>query len=97
PTPSPTRRSSDLEEFLDNTACQTKVYHFRNTPGLVSSSATNLGVDHINMTNGGSGYATAPTVTFTGGAGTGAAGTAIGNGTGVVAAVNMTAGGTGYT
>src|SRR2546430_4925095 len=44
------------EEFINNTACATTTYHFRNTTGLVSSSATNLGVASITMTAAGSGY-----------------------------------------
>ena len=51
----------------------------------------------INVTNGGSGYVTAPNVTFSGGGGgTGAQATAVING-GVVVAVLVTNGGTGYT
>ena len=49
------------------------------------------------MTAGGTGYTSAPTVSFTGGGGTGAAGTAVGNSTGGVAGVNITNGGSGYT
>ena len=48
------------------------------------------------MTSGGSGYTTVPAVTFSGGAGTGAAATAVVTG-GVVTSVNVTNGGTGYT
>lgn len=50
----------------------------------------------VNITNGGSGYVTAPTVSFSGGGGSGAAGTAIISG-GAVIGVVMTNGGTGYT
>jgi uncharacterized repeat protein (TIGR01451 family) len=50
----------------------------------------------VNVTNGGSGYVTAPTVSFSGGGGSGAAGTAIISG-GAVIGVTMTNGGTGYT
>src|SRR2546430_10768867 len=86
------------EEFINNTACATTTYHFRNTTGLVSSSATNLGVASITMTAAGSGYTSVPTVSFSGGGGgSGAAGTAIGNGSNTVVAVAMTAGGTNYT
>ena len=53
-------------------------------------------VTAINVTNGGSGYASAPTVTFTSGAGTGAAGLGVVVG-GVVKSVKITNAGTGYT
>lgn len=54
------------------------------------------GVFKAAVTNGGSGYTTAPTVAFTGGGGTGAAGTAIVK-DGKVVGVNITAPGSGYT
>ena len=54
-------------------------------------------IDHITVTNGGSGYTSAPTVTIIGD-GTGATATAtIDVGTGQVTGVEITAGGTGYT
>lgn len=53
-------------------------------------------VFNVSVTNGGSGYTTAPTVAFTGGGGTGAAGTAIVK-DGKVVGVNVTTPGSGYT
>lgn len=53
-------------------------------------------VDAITVTNGGSGYLTAPTISFTGGGGTGAAATATISG-GVVTVITVTNGGSGYT
>ena len=53
-------------------------------------------VTGVKITNPGSGYVTAPTVGFTGGGGTGAAGTAIVS-NGKVVAVVMTSGGANYT
>lgn len=50
----------------------------------------------ISVTNGGTGYTTAPTVELTGGGGTGAAATARVVG-GVVVGIDVTEGGTGYT
>ncbi len=55
---------------------------------------TNNQVTGVLITAGGTGYTTAPTVTFTGGGGTGAAGTAIISG-GSVIGVQMTNAGTG--
>lgn len=54
------------------------------------------GVTGVNVTAGGSGYVSAPAVTFTGGGGSGAAATATLT-SGVVTSVTMTAQGTGYT
>lgn len=54
------------------------------------------GVSAIAVTAGGTGYTAAPTVTFTGGAGTGAAATAVVE-NGVVTEINVTTPGTGYT
>lgn len=53
-------------------------------------------VTHVSVTNGGTGFATAPTVVFTGGGGTGAAATAYVDG-GVITGVVVTNGGSGYT
>lgn len=54
------------------------------------------GVGKINVTAGGTGYATAPTVVFTGGGGTGAAATAVLT-SGAITAINITNSGSGYT
>lgn len=55
-----------------------------------------FGVDSINITNGGTGYSNSFAVSFSGGGGSGAAGTAIAVG-GVIQRVDMTAAGSGYT
>ena len=55
------------------------------------------GVGSINITAGGSNYTTAPTVTFTGGGGTGAAGFATIDNNGAVTGVTITNPGSGYT
>ena len=57
---------------------------------------TSGGVASVTITNGGTGYTTAPTVTFTGGAGSGATAVAVLTG-GTVSAINITNPGTGYT
>lgn len=54
------------------------------------------GIASVTITNGGSGYLTPPTVSFTGGGGTGAAGTAVLSGD-AVASVTITNPGSGYT
>jgi len=53
-------------------------------------------VSSVTVTNSGSGYASVPAVTFTGGAGTGAAATAVLT-NGSVTSITVTNGGTGYT
>lgn len=78
---------------------------FKPLPNVVSQVATATAVvdgvsnqiTAINITNGGSGYQTAPLVTITGGGGTGAQATAVIDASGVVTAVNVTNPGTGYT
>lgn len=54
------------------------------------------GIGSVVVGTAGTGYTTAPTVAFTGGGGTGAAGTAVLSGT-TVASVTITSAGTGYT
>jgi len=63
-------------------------------PGYTSQSAN--GVETVVITDGGQDFTTAPTVAFTGGGGTGAAGTAVISG-GEVTGVTITNAGTGYT
>lgn len=72
------------------------------TPKVILSTATATAtltagaVSSVTVVSGGSGYTTVPAVSFTGGAGTGAAAVAVVTG-GVVTSITMTAGGTGYT
>lgn len=61
-----------------------------------TATTTSGSVSAVNVVSGGSGYTSAPAVTFSGGGGTGAAATAVVT-DGVVTAVNVTNGGTGYT
>lgn len=66
------------------------------TGGTATAALTSTAVSGVTVTAGGTGYTTAPTVSFTGGGGTGATATAVVSG-GVITAINVTAGGTGYT
>ena len=61
-----------------------------------TSTRTTTTVTAVSVTAGGF-YTTAPSVTFSGGAGTGAAGTAVLNASGAVVSVTITAVGAGYT
>lgn len=71
-------------------------------PAIILSTATATAnitsgaVTSVDIVSGGSGYTSAPAVTFSGGGGTGAAATAVVT-DGVVTAINVTAGGSGYT
>ena len=60
------------------------------------TGAPNRGLAQLSMTTGGSGYTTAPTVTFSGGGGTGASATAT-IVLGAVTSLTMTSSGSGYT
>ena len=71
-------------------------YPEQRTISSISYGAKNGRVVFISVTGGGSGYSTAPTVTFSGGGGSGAAATAYIAG-GAVIAVVMTNEGSGYT
>jgi hypothetical protein len=69
----------------------------KGSPNAHGSIKTDPGtITSVTVTAGGSGYTSAPTVTFTGGGGTGAAATATVAG-GAVTAVTLTSPGTGYT
>ncbi len=61
-----------------------------------TSTLTGDAVDTVDIVSGGAGYTMAPTVTFSGGGGTGAAGTAVLT-NGIVTGVTITNGGSGYT
>jgi hypothetical protein len=100
---------SDTENLVQLPVKVTPLQHGANTyafkwlpPAVILSTATATSlitddeVTGVTITSGGSGYTSVPAVTFSGGAGTGAAATAVVTG-GVVTAVNVTAGGSGYT
>ncbi len=71
------------------------------TPAALATSTLDAfgEVDNVNVTPGssGSGYTAAPTVTFSGGGGTGASATATIDASGKVTGINVTSGGSGYT
>ncbi|HEY2323880.1 MAG TPA: DUF11 domain-containing protein, partial [Thermoanaerobaculia bacterium] len=82
---------------IDANACTSTTYYFRSTTGAVSSGAAGYGVGYVNMTNNGAGYTSLPSVSFSGGAGTGTAGTAVaGAGNGQILGVSLSNSGTGY-
>lgn len=92
-------RESEVAGFFGTLAGKAPVVAFavKSTGGLATgtSALTSNAVSSVTVTAGGNGYVTAPTVSFSGGGGTGAAATAtVVNG--VVTAVTVTAGGSGY-
>lgn len=83
-----------LDSILDQTAAVVVVVRVEEEPDLTGTVAS------VTITNQGSGYSTPPTVAFTGGGGSGAAGTAVlgtGPDAGKVVSVTITAPGSGYT
>jgi hypothetical protein len=68
-----------------------------NTSDYYLNNMNFTGVSGVVVTNGGTGYTSAPAVAFAGGGGAGAAGTAIINAAGAVVGVTITAPGSGYT
>ena len=63
----------------------------------ITGTSVTDGVQGIKVTAAGVGYTSAPSVTITGGSGTGAAATAVLSSTGTVIGINVTAVGSGYT
>ena len=72
-------------------------YSITVTGGLVSAGTQATGVTGLAVVSGGSGYTDAPTVTISGGGGTGATGYALINSNGQVTWVNVVSPGSGYT
>ena len=66
------------------------------TKSFLQNNRDSYSVDSISVTNGGSGYTSAPSVSFSGGEGSGASATATISG-GAVTSVTVTSGGSGYT
>jgi hypothetical protein len=64
------------------------------TEAYLTTSLGPSGVGALDITNNGSGYTSSPTISFSGGGGTGAAATAILGA--IVTSINLSAGGTGY-
>jgi uncharacterized repeat protein (TIGR01451 family) len=83
---------------IDANACASTNYYFRTTTGAVSTGTNGYGIGYVTMSNNGTGYTnTLPTVSFTGGTGSGASGTTVGGASnGQVLGVNLTSGGSGY-
>ena len=66
-------------------------------PATATSTVSANQVASVSVSNGSSGYTTAPTVTFSGGGGTGASATATIDASGKVTGITITNGGSGYT
>ncbi|HEX9459160.1 MAG TPA: hypothetical protein VGA84_08455, partial [Thermoanaerobaculia bacterium] len=91
-----TSASATFSEDIQSNSCTNVDYHFRTTTTQVSTSSSNLGVASVTVTAVGTGYANQPGVSASGGgAGSGATATATIAG-GVITAINLGAGGSGY-
>lgn len=88
-----TQGHKELETLYQSGATTQWCYGY--SDGTAAPTATR-GIGSITVTAAGTGYTSAPTVTFTGGAGTGAAATAVVE-NGVIVRIDVTAAGTGYT
>ena len=71
-------------------------YAFYSDDGGATWNVAGSGIASISVTNGGSGYASAPAVDISGGGGSGATATAAIDGTGKVTSINVTNPGNGY-
>ncbi|HEX8174271.1 MAG TPA: hypothetical protein VF543_04020 [Pyrinomonadaceae bacterium] len=92
---------NDLDWTVENSGEQAQlpsqsVYHASVYDVVWQTTVLPTGVTEVNITDGGTGYTSAPAVSFTGGGGAGAAGLAeVENG--AVVSVILTSGGSGYT
>lgn len=100
-------KATQVANILGVESSNTGIYGFLNsgeengwTPRIIVAEDTEWGASNgvrsIAVSNGGTGYTSAPSVTFTGGGGTGAAGTAVIQG-GAVVSITITNQGSGYT
>lgn len=91
--------NSWIVDFGGTFASQTMTFYYQldqKNALVIENPATGTMLISVGISNGGSGYATPPTVVFTGGGGTGAAANAVISG-GVVTRINVTNSGWGYT
>jgi FtsP/CotA-like multicopper oxidase with cupredoxin domain len=82
-----------VNNFPDDTSAYSRIQDTSLT-FTPTSVALNKGVASVAVANGGSGYTSAPTVSFSGGGGTGAA--AVATITGIVSGITLDSGGSGY-
>ncbi len=86
--------STNFSLTTGSNTCTSSTFYFHPTTALVSASSSNLGIGFVTLTNGGTGYTTAPTITFSPSSGSPTA-TAHGVG-GVLLGIDVTAAGSGY-
>ena len=91
--------SADVAKFVTKNwiPIQTLTSDNSTAQWTVQQAAVDGAIDHIDVTAVGSGYSDAPAITFTGGGGSGATGTAVINSSGVITAITINNGGASYT
>ena len=88
--------SGTISKYLDDESTSVLTWNSNTSLRLRVGKDVGKGIASVTVTSGGSGYSSAPTVSFTGGGGTGGAGTTVLS-SGAVQSVTITTAGSGYT
>ncbi len=88
--------SGTISKYLDDESTSVLTWNSNTSLRLRVGKDVGKGIASVTVTSGGTGYSSAPTVSFTGGGGTGGAGTTVLS-SGAVQSVTITAAGSGYT
>ena len=88
--------SGTISKYLEDESTSVLTWNTNTSLRLVAGKDVGRGVASVTLTHAGNGYQSAPTVSFTGGGGTGGAGTGVLSG-GQVQSVTITSGGSRYT
>ena len=88
--------SGTISKYLDDESTSVLTWNSNTSLRLRVGKDVGRGVASVTVTSGGTGYSSAPTVSFTGGGGTGGAGTTVLS-SGAVQSVTITTAGSGYT
>jgi len=88
--------SGTISKYLDDESTSVLTWNSNTSLRLRVGKDVGKGIASVTVTSGGTGYSSAPTVSFTGGGGTGGAGTTVLSG-GAVQSVTITEAGFGYT
>ena len=88
--------SGTISKYLDDESTSVLTWNSNTSLRLRVGKDVGKGIASVTVTSGGTGYSSAPTVSFTGAGGTGGAGTTVLSG-GAVQSVTITAAGSGYT
>ncbi|MBT6196722.1 MAG: hypothetical protein HOI54_06835 [Candidatus Marinimicrobia bacterium] len=98
-TSTATKKLIDTSQYFTNRYLNTTVTDSGGTGGVCTASLSADAVASVSVSTGGSGYnsTSLPSISFTGGGGTGASATAVVSSAGVITAITLVAGGSGYT